>query len=565
MFSKKYLRYLLPLIGITFLMGWLISNSLADNKSIYYKIDKGLFYLKEVFEVVSKNYVDDLDPEVLSKSAINGMVKELDPYTVFFEDPGSQRLGMITHGKYGGLGMEIGMQNGKITVIAPMDDTPAQRAGIRAGDVISKIDGKPTDKMTLDEASQKLRGKVGTQVTIEIQRPGLDKPIPLTLTREEIVIKDVTFAEFIAPGVAFVRLSGFSEKAGRELKDAIRNLQKQQPIEKFILDLRGNPGGLLTSAVEVANIFLPQGELVVYTKGAHETESKFYTQEPPLLPNQPMVVLVNHGSASASEIVSGALQDLDRAVLIGTPTFGKGLVQKIFPIDKINQAYVKLTTAKYYIPSGRSIQKEDYKKNTKLFVDLSDSVEYNKKVNYYTKNGRVVHGGGGIKPDIEVPNEEIDAFVRNLWSRGYLFQFTVDYLSRHPELKDTTRIEVTPEILGDFQQFLITKEFDYNIEGEKELKDFLKLAKEKKYDEDIQDLVKVALQKLDVEKKNKFDHWKQQIKESLEAEFAEKIGGSTARIRTMLNYDKDVKKSLEVLSHTEQYQQILAMGKKEAK
>lgn len=561
MFRKKQLLLWLLLFGFLASVSWFITGGRATNSNIYYKIDKGLFYLKEVFEGVSKNYVDDLDPEVLSKSAIQGMVKELDPYTVFFEDPGSQRLGIITHGKYGGLGMEIGMQDGKITVISPMDDTPAQRAGIRAGDVIVKIDDEPTATMSLDEASRKLRGQVGTQVTIEIERPGLEKSIQLTLTREEIVIKDVSFAEFIEPGTAFFRLSGFSDKAGQELKEAIRALQKQQPIERVILDLRGNPGGLLTSAVEVANIFLPQGELVVYTKGAHENESKFFTQESPLLPTQPMAVLVNQGSASASEIVAGALQDLDRAVLVGSTTFGKGLVQKVFPVDKINQAYLKLTTAKYYIPSGRSIQKEDYKKNQKLFVDLSDSVEYNKKTDYYTKRGRVVHGGGGIKPDVEIPEEEIDFYLRNIWSRGYLFQFTVDYLSQHPELKNAKSVEVTPEILAAFRAYLSKKDFDYTIEGEEELEKFLKVAAEKKYNEDIQDLVEVALQKLNVEKQSKFDQWKTKIQESLEAEFAEKIGGNTARLRSMLAHDKAVAKALAILKHVDEYQQILAIRK----
>ena len=538
---------------------WLSSNIVAGERDIYYKIDKGLFYLKEVFETISRNYVDEVDPEGLAKAAIHGMLSDFDPYTVFYEDPGSQNLKMITQGTYGGLGMEITMQGGKVTVIAPMDDTPAKRAGIQAGDVITKIDGVSTETMTLEEASKNLRGPVGTQVTIEIHRPGIAEPIVLTLTREQIVIKDVTFAEFIEQGTAYVRLSRFSEKAGKELKQAIRELQQEGTIERFILDLRGNPGGLLTSAVEVANVFLPQGELVVSTHGVHEKEHKFYTREKPLLPNTPLVVLINYGSASASEIVAGAIQDLDRGVIVGTHSFGKGLVQKVYPIDKITQAYLKITTAKYYTPSGRLIQKEDYKKNKEIFVDLSDSLEYSKKINFYTRNGRVVHGGGGIKPDIEVKNPELDAYLLRLSSSGYFFRFAVDYLSQHPELKASPALAVNDTILNAFKAMVQKKKVQFELPGEKHLQDFLEVADKQAYSEDVKDLIQVALQKLDQEKLQAFDKDRETIRQILEAEFAEKIGGSKARIRQNLKYDQQVKKALAVLHDLPEYQQILAV------
>ncbi len=549
------------LITVLLVVGWFFNITIAGNEELYYKIDKGLYNLKEVFEILNRHYVDKLDPEGVSKAAINGMVKELDPYTVYFEDPGSERMGMITRGKYGGLGMEIGIQNGKITVIAPMEDTPAKRAGILAGDVITKIDGESTEDMTIEEASRRLRGKIGTQVTLEIQRPGVDEPITLTLTREEIVVKDVTFADFIDSGTVLIRLSGFTEKAPREMKEAILALKRRGKIERVILDLRGNPGGLLSSAVEVANIFLPPGELVVSTRGRNERESKYFTKEMPLLPNVPLAVLVNQYSASASEIVSGAIQDLDRGIIVGTTTFGKGLVQKVFPIDKINQTYLKITTAKYYTPSGRLIQKEDYKKNHEIFVDLSDSVEYNKKVNYYTKNGRVVHGGGGIVPDVTVEGEKLDRFIAAVRSRGYLFRFTVDYLSRHPELKQQSHITVTDAMLNDFAAYLKEQGFDFELPGEENLEKFLEIAGEKQYDEDIRDLVKVALQKLDAQKQNAVQAHAEQLKRQLEAEFAEKIGGSRARLATYYQYDNQLKKALQILKDLPEYNQILAVQK----
>ncbi len=559
MFRRKSLGQWTVFILFLLVLVWFLNISFAGNEERYFKTDKGLFYLKQVFETISRNYVDEVDPEGLSKSAIRGIVEELDPYTVFFEKKGSERLQIITKGKYGGLGMEIGKREGKITIISPIDNTPAHRAGLRAGDVITKIDGESTKNMTLDEASQKLRGKVGTQVTIEIQRPGLKEPITMTLTREEIVLKDVTFAEFVEPGTAYFRLTNFSEKAATELREAIKSLQKKGTIERVILDLRGNPGGLLTSAVDVANVFIPKGELIVQTKGEHEREAKFITKRDALLPDVPLVVLVNGGSASASEIVAGAVQDLDRGVIVGTQTFGKGLVQQIYPVDKINDAYLKITTAKYYVPSGRCIQKEDYKKNKEIFLAPEDTSDFDNHKKFYTRNKRVVYGGGGIKPDIEVKPEKTSHFVLNLWAKGHFFKFTVNYLAENPELKEKKDFAVDDKILEAFREYLKEQDFDFEIEGEPQLKDFLKIAKEEGYNADIIDLVTMALQKLEKEKKREFERDIDQIRETLNAEFAEKIGGPTQRIAVMLKNDVVFKKALSILKDQQEYKKILAI------
>jgi carboxyl-terminal processing protease len=487
------------------------------------------------------------------------MLEEFDPYTVFYEDPGSENLRMITSGKYGGIGMEIGFQNGKVTVMSPMEDTPAQRAGIQSGDVITKIDDELVSELSLEDASHKLRGKIGSEVTIEIERPMAEEPIVLTLTREEIIINDVTFAEFIEPGTAFIRLSRFSDKAGTELKEAIRNLKSEGNIEKVILDLRENPGGLLTAAVEVVDVFVEPDQLVVSTRGSHENETKFHTQEKAMLPTEKLVVLINGYSASASEIVAGAIQDLDRGVLVGTRTFGKGLVQKVYPVDNVTQSYLKVTTAKYYVPSGRSIQKEDYKKNKDVFMNLSDSVEYDKKIKFYTKNGRVVHGGGGIKPDFEITDENHDRILMSLSARGYSFRFTVDYLSKHPDLKNGSTLKVTDQILSDFLNSIEEENVNIEIEGEKELNDFIKIADTQKYDPDIKDLVSVALQKLEVQKKNLYKEKREKIRQMLEAEFAKQLGGNNAKIRSTLSHDDQTKKALELLTNSEMYNQTLAV------
>jgi len=242
-------------------------------------------------------------------------------------------------------------------------------------------------------------------------------------------------------------------------------------------------------------------------------------------------------------------------------TFGKGLVQKVFPIDKVSQAYLKITTAKYYIPSGRSIQKEDYKKDSDVFTNFQDSSEYNQKIDYYTKNGRVVHGGGGVKPDVDAPGKKYDSFLYSLTSRGYLFTFAVDYLTRHPEVKSQPRITITDEIIREFQNCVESKNFTFELEGENELSSFLETAQKKNYDPDIQDLVTVALQKLRNEKMKKFQTDRETVAQFLEAEMAEQLHGNVARIRVMLSYDKQVKKAVSVLHDMEQYQEILAIHK----
>jgi carboxyl-terminal processing protease len=558
MFNKNIWPKLTILTVLLFMSVWFLNNSFASNEQRYLKLDKGLFYLKQVYETISRNYVDNVDPEGLSKSAIQGIVEELDPYTVFFEKKGSENLEIITKGKYGGLGMEIGKREGNITIISPIDDTPAQRAGLRAGDIIINIDDEPTSDMSLEEASSKLRGKVGTDVTIDIERPGVNDSITLTLTREEIVIKDVSFAEFIEPGTALFRLTSFSDKASSELRQAVIQLQKEGQIERVILDLRGNPGGLLASAVEVANIFIPKDELIVTTRGTHEREAEYLTTASAMLPDIPITVLVDGGSASASEIVAGAVQDLDRGVVLGSKTFGKGLVQQVYPVDKVNDAFIKITTAKYYIPSGRCIQKEDYKRNKEVFSDITDSTEFDNHKKYFTKNGRIVYGGGGISPDVNVRSYIPNYYITALWANGHFFNFTVDYLAKHPDFKPNNGTSVSDDILYDFQNYLSEKEITFDIEGENELEDFLDIAEEQRYNEDVIELINVALEKLDKEKATQFEQNVDKIREYLELEFAEKLDGSSARFATLLKYDKTVDKALEILHSLDNYQQILA-------
>ncbi len=527
-----------------------------NSDDYYQQLKRGWDYMQKTYELINRYYVDEVRPYPLLKAGIEGMLDKLDPYTVFIEREGENRLRMITVGKYGGVGMEVGLRNKKVTVIAPIENSPASRSGIQAGDIILKINGKSIKGWSLDKVSNTLRGKVGTKVTLLIQRPGLDRPFEVTLTRAEIVLKDVGYAGFLGDGIGYVSLKGFTEKAPDELKLALEKLQKQHPLQGLILDLRGNPGGLLESAVEIVNIFVPKNTLVVYTKGYREKEYRFYTQDDPMLPEVPLVVLVNGGSASASEIVTGALQDLDRAVIVGEPTFGKGLVQKIFNIDKIADVKLKMTTARYYIPSGRCIQKRDYAAhNDVIAVDSTDSTHHTHE--FFTKHHRIVHDRGGIEPDVLVRGDSLSGVTMDMIRKNLLFDFAVKYHQEHPQFPDSN-FALTPQIKDQFKNYLKEKHFQFQIEGERELSHLKTLVKKRGYDSGILALIDSLKTKLEANKKVELKRNEPQIFELLRLELAEKYGGSTLRSKLALQQDKQAAKAVELLRHPAEIQKILA-------
>jgi len=351
--SGRKSLWILILIFTISLSGVLFSRSILDyvdaREDNHYERIKTF---AESLSLIKKNYVEEVDEKELVYGAIKGMLSTLDPHSSFLPPEAFKEMKIDTKGEFGGLGIQIGIKNHILTIIAPIEDTPAYRAGLKAGDKIIKINGESTKNITLYEAVQKLRGPKGTKVTITILREGVDKPFDVTIVRDIIRIKSVKYKE-IEKGIGYVKITQFQEKTGRELKDALRELKKKG-IYSLILDLRNNPGGLLKSAVDVSSQFLPQGKLVVYIKGRSGEKTEFRTRNGNEYFNAPMVVLVNEGSASASEIVAGALQDWRRALILGTQTFGKGSVQTVIPLS--DGSALRLTTARYYTPKGRSIQ-----------------------------------------------------------------------------------------------------------------------------------------------------------------------------------------------------------------
>lgn len=537
---------------------FILTPARADEEKDYYlRLKRSWQYMQRVYEHLSKHYVEEIDPYPLIKAGIDGMLDQLDPYTVFIEQEGERRLRMITTGKYGGLGMEIGLRDKKVTVISPIDNSPAKRMGVLAGDIIEKIDDQSVQSWSIDEVSSKLRGKIGTKVKLVIRRPGLADPIELNMTREEIVIQDVGFAGFLKPGIAYVNLSGFTDKAASELTATIKKLQKEAQIQSFILDLRGNPGGLLEAAVDVVNIFVPKGELVVYTHGYREEPHKFYTTRQPLLPDVPLVVLVDGGSASASEIVAGAFQDLDRAVIVGEPTFGKGLVQKVYSVDNNRDAKLKITTAKYYVPSGRCIQKQDYGFHNKVIVRDSSKSEDNGSSAFYTKNKRKVFDKGGIYPDVQVKSDSVNYILVDLIRKSLLFDFAVQFHHHNPDWAEDFMF--SDSILSAFNHYLKEKDYQFESPLGREFKRIKTLARKKHRSDEFLSLLDQVDTKINQQKETDLQNSMPQIQKYLRLELAEKYLGRRERDRLSLQDDAPVLEALDLLSNSNRYSSILAI------
>lgn len=529
------------------------------------------YYTKLMADIAYKihtRYMEDVDPESLVESGIEGMLSNLDPYSVILKPKTYNALMENTHGKYEGVGMQIDLRDNRVTIVAPMEGTPAWRMGFRAGDQIMKIDSTSTDGMNTEDASNLMRGPAGTKVKLTIKRPGVDALLDFEVERAVIELKSVRYYGVIEPGIGYVRIDKFAEQTTDELKAAILDMKNNMGVKSLVFDLRSNGGGLLDQAISVANLFLPKDKLVVYTQGKFPTsQKKYYSTTDPIFADGDMVVLVNGGTASASEIVSGALQDWDRAVVLGSTTFGKGLVQQIFGGEQGDLA-LKLTTAKYYIPSGRCIQKPEkaHKGYDEAMDDVSidmkpTEIDSSKQV-YYTNSGRKVTGGGGVVPDVAVAEEMWKPIEYNLARKNLFFEFAVDYTAKHPGIKKD--FEVTDQMMQDFRSYIKARDFTYKTALELDLDKFIDAAKREKKSElfakDISDLQSV----IDKEKANDFDTSKDYIRQSIKREILRALFGESAIYeRLTLKEDKDVLKAVELLKDKTKYGSLLKPGKKD--
>jgi len=510
----------------------------AEKKDIYKQVRKNQSLINDVYRHLVTNYVDDIDLDAFTKMSINNMLLDLDPYTVYMENDERSGIEMLTKGKYGGVGIQIGRREKVLTVISPMENSPAKRAGIISGDKIIKIDDQDTEGLSMDDAAKLIRGKKGSQVVLSVQRFREADLIEFALTREDIKVKDISYSGMLDNQTGYIRLTRFSRNSDKEMKQALRELLEKN-MTGLVLDLRDNPGGLLNAAVNILDLFIDKGERLVWTEGkTQKSKRKYESKTDPLVPSDLNVtVLVNQGSASASEIVAGTLQDLDRAVVVGRSTFGKGLVQTVFNIDK-NRA-LKITTAKYYIPSGRLIQKPGY-----LPDDiLADTTKQDSL--FYTKGGREVSGAGGITPDHEVELGLGSPILSASWRQGLFF----NYVQKHKiDYNSFEEVEADTTIMSQFEEYIYSSNLNIFMKGESNYLDMKDMLWElDSTDIQIQGAIEIMDSYFEQKSLTQFETESDKLYHWLLVEFADYFHGDEGRVKQSATQDKDIQKAIMIL------------------
>ncbi|MCF8379875.1 MAG: S41 family peptidase [Bacteroidales bacterium] len=519
-----------------------------------FNIIKNLDVFYSLFREVNLFYVDDTDPEKLIETGINSMLESLDPYTVYIPESKMDDFSFMTTGKYGGIGSLIRKSGDYVMIAEPYEGSPSALSGLRAGDLIISVDNYSTKGQELSIISEKLKGDPNTEVRLVIQKPGSKKQEKITLIRKEIQIDNVSYSGMLAEKTGYIMLSNFTLGASREVENAFVKL-KSEGAEKLILDLRGNPGGLLIEAVRICNLFVPKGELIVSTRGkVKQWDQEYRTQSEPLDTEIPIIVLVNRASASASEIVSGALQDLDRAFIVGQRTFGKGLVQTTRELKYNGQ--LKVTTAKYYIPSGRCIQALDYSNRNEdgSVGHIPDSLISK----YTTKNGRVVYDGGGVQPDLVDTSEELSQLSIQLYINNMFFDFATDYVVKNPVEPKLEGFAISESDYEKFKKFVISKGFDYQTQSEGKLNDLIKVAKSEKFYTEAEAEILALREKLKHDNDKDLDIFKTEIVSFLNEEIISRYYFQKGRIKLSVDDDKTIEKSLKLLSKDNELKEILS-------
>ena len=527
---------------------------LSFNESRDFKLVKNIEVFSNLLRELNYFYVDDTDPEKMIKTGIDAMLKTLDPYTVYIPESELEDFNFMTTGQYGGVGSLIRRSNDYIVISEVYKGFPADKAGLKAGDLIVEINGESTKGISTTKVSELMKGTPDSEIKITVQRYNVKEYLTKTIIRKKISIPSVPFYGMINEETAYIRLSGFTKNASGEVRTAMLNLKRNHHPSSLILDLRGNPGGLLVEAVKIANLFVDKGQEVVSTKGkVKEYYQSYKTPDQPIDKNIALAVIVDRGSASASEIVAGAIQDLDRGVIVGERTYGKGLVQTTRPLGYNNQ--LKVTTAKYYIPSGRCIQALDYSHRNKdgSVGHIPDTLISEFK----TQNGRKVYDGGGIAPDIKVGPADASSLTIQLYTQFLLFDYATKYASTNETIPPIGEYVFSDTDFEDFKSFVKGKDFHYENRSSIVLQDLVKqIKKDKKYEltsTDLEDLEKKLSPNVDTD----LDKNKKEIIEFLTTEIIRRYYYQEGGIRSTLKWDNDVKKATQVLSDDEQYTSTL--------
>ncbi len=516
----------------------------------FFLIKKNFTIFAELYEHIATGYVDQIDPEKLMRTGIEAMLRTLDPYTTFYDEADNEDIDIMTQGAYGGIGISVSQLQGRMMVVDVMEGYDAQKQGLRVGDELVAVDSTSLKGLDTDAVSALLRGDPGSRVTVTVRREGVPEPLVLTITRTRIRLPNVTYAGYLdeEAGVGYIRLERFAQQATDEVRDAIETLQKEGHLQRLVLDLRGNPGGLLNEAVALAGLFLPEGSLIVSTRGRlPESVQEYRSRRPPMLPDMPLAILVDSRSASASEIVAGAVQDMDRGVIIGERTFGKGLVQIIRRLPY--HTALKMTTARYYTPSGRCIQAITYTHRAEdgYAVTVADSL----RRTFYTEGGRPVRDGGGIEPDISVSDGERSELERVLREKAAFFFYANHFVATHSE-----PTEVDDAVLQNFRHWLEQQHFTYNTALDRTYQTLQAQAAEYAYDLDTP--LKELEKALEQEKARDFKRHAERLKRVLQREIMRRYLTHDEMQRMLLAEDPVVARAVRVLKDARVYTSLTA-------
>jgi carboxyl-terminal processing protease len=547
------MKYFLILFG-----GLAVNLSFAqtDEDNTNFEILKNLELFEAVYKNVDLYYVDESNPGELMRTAIDAMLAELDPYTNYIPESKMEDYKLMTTGQYGGIGAVIRLLGDNVGVIDPYEGFPAHKAGLIAGDEFVEIDGKNVEGLSTSEVSTKLKGQPGKEITVKIKRGETFKTF--TFNREEVKISAVPYSGMVNEKVGYIKLNSFTKTAAKDVYNAFNNLKKEHHMEQLIFDLRGNGGGLLIQSAQIVNYFVDKGSDIVSIKGRVSADNKTYTAKANPIDNKiPIVVLIDGGSASASEIVSGSLQDLDRAVIVGKTSFGKGLVQR--PMDLTYNAKIKVTIAKYYTPSGRCIQKLDY--STKKLGEKADEMDESSISTFKTKNGRIVKDGRGVEPDVTVEKKSLSRLTATLMINDLIFNYSTDYHVKHQTIENASTFELADAEYTEFTNYVLNQEFDYTTASSEYMKRLKEVAEDEGYYEDSKQDFDELLEFYKPSKERDLIKFKDEIKALLEDEIIGRYYFQTGRIQHALLDDTYILEAIKILNDSERYNQILGTQK----
>jgi len=535
---------LLLIVGIS-------TGFLAIQETRDFRIAKNLDIFFSLFRELNTFYVDEIDPDKVIKAGIDNMLKTLDPYTVYFPESEADDFAILTTGKYGGIGSLVRNSGDYVVISEVYKGFPADKAGIKPGDLLKKVDGVSLKGLPTDKVSERLKGNPGTEIKVTIDRNGKETEYPLK--REKIIMPPVPYFGMLDSKTGYIRFTNFTQNCIDDVKTALISL-KNSNAQQIILDLRGNPGGLLTEAVEIVNLFIAEGTEVVSTKGkVKQFDEDFKTTKQSVDEKIPLAIIVNRGSASASEIVAGAIQDLDRGVIVGQRSYGKGLVQITRPLSYNTQ--LKVTTAKYYIPSGRCIQARDFSHPNE---DGSVGIIPDSLISEFkTKNGRIVKDGGGITPDIEILPDPLSQISSELFMRNYIFDFATKYYWTHPDIKSPEQFAFTDRDYDDFKEFLLDRKFNYKTSTEESLNELITNAKKEKYYDIHKDLFNDLEKDIAHNLEQDLKMFRPEISDLIEDEIISRYFYESGAIEWTIRKDDQILKARDILNNKEEYSSIL--------